>query len=185
VREELLKILPDVHIEEQGEKALARAEARREAADVARKNLEAEEEGRAQLLALGDRFRLLFVPLILITAGIWLALLALGNVRERRTEVGLLNAIGFPAKRIAGVFLLRAVLIGLTGAATGALAGFWFGEAAFRLSVAGTDAAPVGTFDPRIFLAAIVTAPVLSALACWIPAFLATQQDPAVVLRSD
>jgi ABC-type lipoprotein release transport system permease subunit len=38
-------------------------------------------------------------------------------------------------------------------------------------------------FNPGLFLLALITAPVLSVISGWIPAMIAAQQDPAVVLR--
>ena len=186
VRAELTRILPDVHIEEQGEKALARAEARKKAVDAAEKNLEAELVSRERLTNAGEQFRLFFVPGIIVIAGVWLALLAFGNVRARQEEIGLLNALGLRARSIATLFLSRAVLSGVLGALVGCLVGFALGGFAFdHLQGDAATTAQGGGFDSEVFLWVLVLAPLLSAIACWLPALRATQQDPAVVLRAE
>jgi putative ABC transport system permease protein len=185
VRAELTRILPDVEVQEQGEKALARAEARQKAVEIAKGSLEDEQAARARLEGLGARFQRLVTPLVIACAGIWLALLAWSNVRERREEIGLLNALGVRRWRIGALFLLRAVFVGLCGAVPGALLGFAVG--AWMYGLTAEASATIGwsqVFDARVFLVAVIVAPLLSALSCWLPALAATQQDPAVVLRT-
>lgn len=120
-------------------------------------------------------------PLVVIVSAIWVGLLALSNVRERRTEIGLLRALGKGSTMIASLFLGKAVLVGLIGATagyfSGDLIGRLLGETALGVSsdylYAGGD----------VFLYAILGAPLLSALASYLPTLAALLQDPAVVLR--
>ena len=58
-------------------------------------------------------------PVVVLACAVWVGLLALLNVRERRTEIGVLRAIGKGSGRIAALFLGKAVLLGLAGAAIG------------------------------------------------------------------
>jgi putative ABC transport system permease protein len=116
-----------------------------------------------------------------LAAAIWVGLLALANVRERRTEIGLLRALGKGTLTIASLFLGKAFLVGLLGAAAGfalgtLLAG-WLGSQA--LDVATTH------FGVRydILLFGLVGAPFLSVVASYLPTLIALTQDPAVVLR--
>jgi len=185
VREEIGKILPDVEIEEQGEKALARAEARKKAEEAAKASLTTEKEDRERLLALGGRFRFLLVPLIVASAGIWLGLLASGNVRDRRQEIGLFRALGVGSLPIFRLLVSRAVVIGLAGAAAGYAAGVFLGAAAFSASSEAAGGSNARLFEPGLFVSVLILAPVLSALASWLPALAATRQDPAVVLREE
>jgi ABC-type lipoprotein release transport system permease subunit len=41
----------------------------------------------------------------------------------------------------------------------------------------------VAVFEPRWLLLTVLLAPVLAALASWMPALLAARQDPAVTLQ--
>jgi len=108
-------------------------------------------------------------------------LLALANVRERRTEIGVLRAIGKGSARIAALFLGKAVLLGLLGAVVGFALGSWMAQA---LGTRVLDVSP-GQFTVHytVLLGALVGAPVLSALASYLPTLSALMQDPAVVLQ--
>jgi putative ABC transport system permease protein len=106
-------------------------------------------------------------------------LLAFTNVRDRAGEIGILRALGVGTGRIFGLFLARAVLVGLLGAvlgwAAGSLAGAWWGE---EPGAQGT-----ALFEPAQLLLVVLAAPLLCALASLVPALLAARCDPAIVLR--
>ena len=62
------------------------------------------------------------------------------------------------------------------GLAVRSTASIWF------LAPAQAQAA-MRLFDLQLLLTVLAAAPVLSAVASWLPALLAAQQDPAVILR--
>ena len=172
VRREIEEILPDTQVIELGGKALARAEARQQTERI-------DEDLRDQR----KRFASLLVPLVTIAAGVWVGLLSLANVRERRTEIGVLRAIGVRSRQVLTIFLGKAVLIGLAGAAIGYALGFFVAAGlASSFDDGGTVAA---LFDPWLLLLVMALAPALAALASWLPALLAVLQDPAAVLREE
>src|SRR5262249_37287693 len=123
----------------------------------------------------------ILIPLAVTGAALGLVLLALGNVRERRIEIGLFRSLGLRSSQIYGLFLGRAALLGLVGAVTGWLAGglvaWCWGDVSDL-----TDGAE-WLLDPWIWAGPLAAAPLLAALASWAPACLAVRQDPAVVLR--
>jgi len=80
------------------------------------------------------------------------------------------------------IFLGKAILVGFVGAGIGYAAGFLIG-AACGDSLSGEKMAAL--FLPSSLLLAVVSAPLLSALAGWIPAMLAARQDPAIVLQGE
>jgi ABC-type lipoprotein release transport system permease subunit len=82
---------------------------------------------------------------------------------------------------IAGLFLSRAVLIGLAGGVLGFLIGKLLAEQlGVRIfDVAAQDFSPAGD----VLLYALLGAPLICALAAWLPTLRAIVQDPAVVLR--
>ncbi|MBE3070075.1 MAG: FtsX-like permease family protein, partial [Planctomycetes bacterium] len=124
------------------------------------------------------------VPLVVVGCIVWVGMLALGNARERRGEVGILRAIGLRAGRILAIFLARAVLVGLIGAAAGYAAGFAVAAAWDAIGSAAGDAVGVAAlFAPWLLAAALVAAPLLAAVASLVPAMLAAREDPAVILR--
>ena len=183
IRPEIARILPDTQVIEHASEALTRAEARQRAAVEARNSIQREKEGRDKLRREHAALAAVLVPVVMVGAGIWIGLLALANVRERRGEIGVLCALGVSARQVVVIFLAKAVVIGLCGAAVGYLVGRTVGSR-WHEAVDGPTV-PIAFFDPRLFLLALVAAPLLSALASWLPAMVATQQDPAVVLREE
>jgi len=183
VRAEIGRILPDTQVVEFQSQTLARAEARQRAAAEARAAIEREKQNRARLRAERESFAAILVPVVVAGSALWIAFLAFGNVRERRVEIGLWRALGMPARRIMAIFLGRAVAMGLTGACLGSAAGLLIGAAWHE----GASPAPVSAvwLSAPWWLAVMAGAPLIAALAGWLPSFLAAQQDPAVVLSQE
>jgi hypothetical protein len=119
-------------------------------------------------------------PLIILVCAIWVGMLAWSNVRERRTEIGLLRALGKSSTSIAGLFLGKAVLLGVVGGAFGCTLGFvmarWIATSMLDVDVAN--------FTPSLMASccALLGTPVVAAMASYLPTLSAVNQDPAVVL---
>jgi putative ABC transport system permease protein len=169
IRAELHQILPDTQIIETESTALARAEARNVAAATAQQQIEAKKAERAALKAERERLAGLLLPVAALVSMIWIGLLAFVNVRERMAEIGILRAVGVRGRTILGAFLGRAVAAGLVGGALG-------------VAVAATA---FGLLEGREMTVAVLAAPMLAALAAWLPSLAAAQRDPAEVLRCD
>lgn len=202
IRAELSRILPGTQIVEIGDKALARAEARNKAQQAAIESLERERRAGDEAIALEERagaealaleranreelrrqrelLAAVLVPLVLLGTAAWIGFLALANVRQRAAEIGILRAIGFRSPQILGIFLGKAVLVGLIGAAVGYAAGF-----AVALAWGEPPGGAGAVFTLQWLLLAVLVAPLLSVIASWIPALLAARQDPAVVLQGE
>jgi len=187
VRAEITRILPDTQVIERGSKALARAEARAKVAEEAKAAIEQEKQGRSRLRREREQFASILVPLVMAGCAVWIGFLALGNVRERRTEIGILRTLGLRSRQILSIFLSKALLIGVLGGAPGLLAGFLAGRRlGTSLEHLTKDATTVETlFEPKLVLLALVLGPLLTVLASWIPAMIAVQQDPAEILREE
>jgi len=170
IRQQLADVLPETRVTEFRSIALARAEQR----DVVSKSRQ-DVQGTLETLAA------VITPLVVLACAVWVGLLALANVRERRTEIGILRAIGKGSGKIAALFLGKAVLLGLLGAAIGFVLGSALAE------VLGVRALGVAveqfTVHYNVLLVALVGAPLLSAVASYLPTLTALMQDPAVVLR--
>ncbi len=183
VRGEIAGILPDTQVIEFQSQTLARAEARQRAAAEARDALEREKQSRARLRQARADFAALVVPVAVLGAAAWIAFLSFGNVRERRPEIGILRALGLRSRQIMAIFLGRAVVMGLAGAALGYGAGLAIG------AVWREGAAPMPSqallFNPLLLLGVFVAAPLLAMLASWLPSLAAAQQDPAEVLSQE
>ena len=102
-------------------------------------------------------------------------------VMERTRELGILRALGWPARAVLGLILREAVLIGLLGGVAGTLV-------AFALT-ALMRAAPMGgeAFDPRwewdVFVRAFAVAMLLGVAGGLYPAYRATRLQPVEALR--
>lgn len=178
VRAEVAGLLPDTQVIEFDSKVVTRAEARDRAAATARRALAAEKEQRERLRAEREAFAAVLVPLALVVSGAWVGFLFLGNVRERRAEIGLWRALGLGSPAILSIFLIKALLLGLAGGLLGYGAGFATGVLWGEEGVQG--AAPL--FDPLLILLAVGLAGLLAVLASWLPAVAAVRQDPAAIL---
>ena len=183
VRKEIARILPDTQVIEFQSQTLARAEARQRAATEARDAVEREKQHRARLRQERESFAAVLVPAVVLGSAIWAALLALGNVRERRPEIGLLRALGLRSRQILAVFLSRAMLIGLAGGCLGCVGGVLAGGF-WREQVAGSTSKLV-LLAPSLYVAVLGASPILAALAAWIPSLLSAQQVPAEVLSQE
>jgi hypothetical protein len=181
IRAEVAKVLPDTQVIEYQTQALARAEARNRAGALAKGELAREREGRGHLAAAKEAAAAVVVPLVLVACAVWIGFLAFANVRERRAEIGILRAIGVGTFRILALFLARAKLAGLLGAGLGYAAGL-AAAAAWAPGEAMTETVR-GLAHPQWIAAVLLAAPALAGLAAWLPAYGASRQDPADVLR--
>jgi putative ABC transport system permease protein len=202
IRQQLAEVLPDTKITEFQSIALARSEQRalveaqqKQILGQMQRNLSQQEsllaeyrqsaaeieQGRAKLLGLAEALAAWVTPLVVVAAAAWVGLLALANVRERRTEIGLLRALGKGSGLIGWLFLAKAAMIGLVGGLVGLLAGSWFGEwlGVWALEVPAQEVA----VPWQILVCALVGAPAVAVLASYLPMLVALTQDPAVVLR--
>jgi ABC-type lipoprotein release transport system permease subunit len=179
IREDIAAILPGTQVIERGPPALARAEARNKAKQTATETLAAEEANREALKSQRVQMASLLVPLIIGIAATWIVLLTVINIRQRRSEIGILRAIGLGGGQILRVLLGKAAIAGLIGGALGIAVGYFVGIKLSDLSSAG-DLAELRSFGPMLI--ALAAAPILSVLAGWLPAVFAAKTDPATVL---
>jgi ABC-type lipoprotein release transport system permease subunit len=161
IRKDLAAELPDTQVTEFRSIAVARAETR-------------------DLMA---RYAAFLTPAAALVCALWVALLAWGNVRERRAEIGLLRALGVGSGQVGALFMGRAVLLGLIGGALGFLVGttvaLCFRFQLFPLTGGKAEA------QWSLLLWAALGAPVLCAVAAYVPTLVAVTQDPARVLTEE
>ena len=140
-------------------------------------------DARAKQRQTAERYFSFITPVLLLACAAWLGVLAVLNVRERKMEIGVMRALGHGSGRIAGLFLGRAALIGLLGAALGHGLGSWlaveFGSGIFRVTAK--------SIKPEMILLgwAVLAAPLFAAVASCIPTMLAVTLDPAETLREN
>ncbi|MCX6925688.1 MAG: FtsX-like permease family protein, partial [Verrucomicrobia bacterium] len=182
IRPEIGRILPDTQVIEYASQALGRAEARQRAATEAKASIQREKEGRDRLRAEREALAAVLVPVVALGCGMWIGLLALSNVRDRRAEIGILRALGLRTHQLLLIILGKAGMIGLVGASVGYLTGRTIGV---MWHEAPGALIRMPFIDPRLLLLVLVAAPLLAALASWLPAMSAAQQDPATALREE
>jgi hypothetical protein len=186
IRKEIAGVLPNTQVIEYKSRALARAEARTAAEDRARLTLENEKAARAKLRQTRERFASVLIPVVVTACAVWVAVLGFTNVRMRRDEIGILRTLGVSAKHVLFMFMSRHVLLGVLGGAlgfvAGVLAGGYFSAASegAKVQIIGADFSLAS-----LLLASVGGAAALAVIAGWIPALMATRQDPAVVLREE
>ncbi len=181
IGEQVAAVLPDVHVTESGTHAGVRAEQRaavKKMRDQETARLSAaRSQGEASLATLVGTV----TPLVVLASAIWIGILAWTNVAARRTEIGLLRAIGKGSVWIASLFLGKAVLLGLVGGCLGAIVGL-LGAQSWAENQLHIARELVTTPLPFV-VAAVAGAPLVAALATYLPTLAAILQDPAVVLR--
>ncbi len=177
IRKELAQTLPETKITEFESIAQARAEQR----DLVAAKRQDIAEQRSAIQATISNLALVVTPLVVLVCAVWVGLLAMSNVRERRPEIGLLRAIGKRSRYIAGLFLGKAFLLGLVGGGLGYLAGSALARA-IGIQFFGVDASD---FSPAygVLISSLVGAPLVCLVASYLPTLRALMQDPAVILR--
>lgn len=186
VRREMARLLPETQVIELAPQATVRYQGRTRAATLSRETTEAEAAHHARLHQEREALAAWLVPVVVLGAVVWIGVLAFNNVRERKIEIGIWRALGFRSGQILGVFLIKAVLLGMVGALAGYATGFAAGAGWSAWDgIALSPARLTRLFDPALLVTVLVAAPILAALASWIPAMAAAQQDPAAVLREE
>ncbi len=183
IRRNVAAVLPGTRVIEVDSKVITRAEARERAGAAAKTALEAERENRAVIRAELEKFASWLAPVVILGTALWIGLLTWGNVRQRRREIAVLRAIGVSAGQVLQIFLSKALLLGAGGALIGYFAGLATGTFSGELS--GDPTGALALFSPTMLLGVLLVATALCVLASWIPALMASSQDPAEVLREE
>ena len=161
LRKEIGSILPDVQVVHKQKLADARAKQRQ----------------------TREKVNAVVLPSVFLASAVWVALLAVFNVRDRRQEIGVLRALGKSGWRIAGLFLGKAVLLGFVAAVFGVVLGMWavleFGPSLFPVTKKAIQ------INYLLALQLFFFTPFFAAFASFIPAMIAVSHDPAETLRED
>jgi putative ABC transport system permease protein len=140
-------------------------------------------DARAKQRQASERVSAFAVPMTLLVAAVWILVLAVLNVRQRRVEIGLWRALGTGSSRIAALFLGKAVLLGGLGGAlgwvVGTLVALRWGPVLFPVTAASLK------MDPTLIGPALTWTPLFAAASSFLPAMMAVSQDPAETLRAD
>ncbi len=172
IRKELEGVLPDTRVTEHASLATAREKQR----DLVANNRGRQQKAMAGVLGV-------MTPLVVVVSALFVALLTWLNVRERRPEIGLLRAIGKGTFSIVLLFMGRAAALGLAGGMIGCCLGYVLAP------LIGSRVLEIGgemfTTDPKFVVATLFGAPIVAAMASYLPTLVAVTQDPAVVLADN
>jgi putative ABC transport system permease protein len=184
LRKEVEALLPDTQVIEREPSVIARVEARKQVSAEASLTLDKEKLGMETLQYERERLASILTPVILVACALWVALMGFINVRSRREEIGILRTVGVSAKSIFMLFVWKHITIGILGGCIGLVLGSFF---VLFFANPGVAAGSVGS--PPFWLGmaglAILGASLLAVLAGWIPAMIASNQDPAEVMREE
>ncbi len=184
VRAEIMKVLPDTQVIEQGTKALVRAEARLRLKAKVKEALVLEKNKREDLRAERKKYSAVLIPLFMGLSAICIIIIMFFNVRDRQNEVGIFRAMGVGSSKILMLFLMRPFLMGVTGGVIGTAAGLPSG---LKLAVYLDGSQYIDTaalLTPGITGFALLVSIFLPLIAGWLPVLWASQQDPARIIGS-
>ncbi len=120
---------------------------------------------------------LLMGGLALLVGGLGIANVMSISVLQRSSEIGIRRAVGHSRSRIAGQFLLEAMMVGLFGGVIGALVGA-------LVVIVGADWRDwTLVLDPLLLLGAAVLAIVVAVVSGLVPAIKAARLEPLETLR--
>jgi len=140
-------------------------------------------EAREKQRRMVEDYLAIVLPFVLVTCAMWVGLLMMINVRQRRSEIGILRALGHGSGTIASLFLGKAAAVGVAGA----VVGFGLGTGLALIYGPGVFKTTGNMIQPMYeWLGwSVVAAVAFSAVAAAIPTAFAVTQDPAVALRDD
>lgn len=184
ISKEVAAILPETQVIHRVPEALIRLDARYRVAALSQETIESEMAYHVRIAGQREALAAWLIPLAIIVTMLWIGMLDWNNVRERRSELGVLRALGLRSRQIVAVFLAKAMLVGVAGAFVGYAAGFGAGLAWSMADGVPMSAAVVRSlFDVRVLAFVFAVAPLQACISSWVPAMIAAQQDPAAILR--
>ncbi|HPO13942.1 MAG TPA: FtsX-like permease family protein [Candidatus Hydrogenedentes bacterium] len=184
ISRQIAAILPETQVIHRVPEALIRLDARYRVAALSQETIEKETAYHVRAAAERETLAAWMIPLAILAAMLWIGMLAWNNVRERRSELGVLRALGFRARHIAALILAKALLAGVAGALAGYALGFVAGLAwSIMDGIPLSIAAMRSLFDVRLLVIVLAAAPLQACISSWLPAMIAAQQDPAEILR--
>ena len=186
LRDKISGILPGAQLIDRSNRAKVRTKARVKVKERTEELMQSELEHRKNLRKEKEAIASVLRLVVVIACGVWILLLGLLNTRSRRTEIGILRAMGVPVKKIMQVFLskyfIARIFGGIAGFFGGLLSGFIFSnflEGSFIWIDLGVH------FLIRLIVLSVAGAALLSIIAGWIPALTAARQDPAEILHEE
>jgi putative ABC transport system permease protein len=154
---------------------VVRVEARARAAKEAEVSLLREEKTRKELRVEKESFNAGLISLVTIVSAFWVGLLMWINIRQRRSEIAILKAIGWSNYRVFVLVLLKAFVMGIIGGICGVLLG---------LAIVNFRNYEIN-YDYQLMVLVVSASVFISIISSWLPALSAVTMDPASILQED
>ena len=122
---------------------------------------------------------------VILAVALGIASVLIVSVVQKSREIGILRAVGTPARRVLLIFLIQGGVLGVTGSFIGSGLGVVFARFFEQLTRApdGTPKFPIAV-DAQLLLFATALATGVGLLAAVIPARRASRLDPATAIRN-
>ena len=125
-----------------------------------------------------SKFSLISIIIAALVGGISIANYMFANIYERRKEIGALLAIGATPSKISSIFLMKSLILGVSGGIVGYLVGTLL-AVTLGPQIAAIPVSPV----PSLFGFSILISIAITTASSLIPARRAAKMDPADILR--
>lgn len=135
-------------------------------------------------LSAQDSSKTMIQFFVVVTVALGIASVLIVSVVQKSGEIGILRALGTPARRVLAIFLIQGAVLGLVGSVVGSALGVAFAKG-FEALTANPDGTPrfLVQVDLELLLSAAALATSVGLLAAVIPARRASQLDPATAIR--
>ncbi len=130
-----------------------------------------------------DNYFAVLLPIFLIVCAVWIAVISMNNVLQRKQEIGILRALGFSILKIARLFITRALAMGLVGAVFGFFIGTQLAMA-YGAEVFKVTAKSVKPLYDLLFWS-VFLAPLFAALLSSFPVIYAISRESAALLKEE
>jgi lipoprotein-releasing system permease protein len=123
---------------------------------------------------------------VVLSVALGIASILIVSVVQKSREIGILRAVGTPARRILAIFLIQGGVLGVAGSFIGSALGVLFAKL-FEIMTAdasGTPRFPVQV-DVSLLLGTMALATGVGLMAAVIPARRAARLDPAAAIHGD
>ncbi len=138
---------------------------------------------REQQRLMFEKYFALIIPFVVVVCAIWIAVIVLINVRDRKQEIGTLRAQGYGGGYIATLFLGKAILFGVLGA----FLGFIIGSVLSLIYGPDIFMVTASSVKPMYGLLgwSLLAATVFSVTSALLPTLVAVTQDSVQIPRGE
>jgi lipoprotein-releasing system permease protein len=121
---------------------------------------------------------------VVISVALGIASVLIVSVVQKSREIGILRAVGTPARRVLAIFLIQGGVLGVAGSLIGSALGVAFAKAFERMTLTpdGLPRFPVQV-DLSLLVGTALLATGIGLAAAVIPARRAARLDPAAAIR--